>query len=94
VKDPLWLSKALIFAVDERLIVEFGGLAGLRDEGLLESVLRKPQNLFAYREGSAIVFELAASYAAGIVANHPFPDGNKRTGFAAAAVCLETNGLS
>ena len=88
--EPLWLSKELIFALHERLVSEFGGLAGVRDEGLLESSLGKPQNVFVYAEPRA--FDLAASYAVGIVKNHPFLDGNKRTGFAAAAVFLETNG--
>ena len=89
-RKPLWLSKDLIFAVHERLVAEFGGLAGLRDEGLLESALGKPENLFAYARPNT--FDLAASYAFGIVRNHPFLDGNKRTGFAAAAVFIETNG--
>jgi death-on-curing protein len=90
VKEPLWLSKEFVFAVHERLLGEFGGLSGVRDEGLLESALGKAQNLFAY--GKPNLFELAAAYAFGIVRNHPFLDGNKRTGFAAAAVFLETNG--
>lgn len=88
---PDWLSKELILALHERLIAEFGGSAGLRDEGLLDSALGKPQNLSAY--GSPDAAQLAASYAFGIVRNHPFVDGNKRTGFAAAAVFLETNGF-
>jgi len=89
--EPRWLSKLFVLALHERLVAEFGGLAGLRDEGLLESALGKPQNLFAY--GSPNAFDLAASYAFGIVRNHPFLDGNKRTGLAAAAVFLETNGF-
>lgn len=90
--EPLWLSKEFVLALHERLIAEFGGLDGVRDEGLLESALGKPLNLFAYGEGPSIV-KLAASYAFGIVRNHPFLDGNKRTGFAAAAVFIETNGF-
>jgi death-on-curing protein len=90
VREPLWLSKEFILALHERLIAEFGGLAGIRDEGLLESALGKPVNLFAYSEPE--IFDLAAACAFGIVRNHPFLDGNKRTGFAAAAVFLETNG--
>jgi death on curing protein len=90
VTEPLWLSKELVFILHERLIAEFGGLAGIRDEGLLESALGKPQNLFTCASPS--VSDLAASYASGIVGNHPFLDGNKRTGFAAAAVFIETNG--
>jgi death-on-curing protein len=85
------LSKELITALHERLIAEFGGLAGIRDEGLMESALGRPINRFSYEKPS--VCDLAASYAFGIVRNHPFLDGNKRTGFAAAAVFLETNGF-
>lgn len=73
------------------LLAQHGGLAGVRDEGMLESALGKPRNLFAY--ASPNLSELAASYAAGIVLNHPFLDGNKRTGFMLAAVFLEVNGM-
>jgi death-on-curing protein len=90
-KEPLWLSKALILAVHDRLLADHGGCGGIRDEGLLESALAKPRNRFAY--GKPNVFELAASYAFGIVRNHPFVDGNKRTGFVAAAAFLDSNGF-
>lgn len=73
------------------MLAQHGGLAGVRDEGLLESAVLKPQHLFAYR--SSTVAEMAASYAAGIVLNHPFLDGNKRTGFMVAATFLELNGM-
>ena len=73
------------------LLELFGGAAGLRDEGALESALMRPQNLYAY-EGVDI-FKLAATYAAGIVKNHPFVDGNKRTGLAVALTFLEENGF-
>ena len=89
-KEPLWLSKALILAVHDRLLADYGGRSGVRDEGLLDSALGKPQNLFAY--GKPSLFKLAASYAFGIVKNHPFIDGNKRTGFVAAAAFLDSNG--
>ncbi len=72
------------------MLSQHGGLAGVRDEGLLLSALAKPQNRFAY--GSTSFPEMAASYAAGIVLNHPFLDGNKRTGFMLAAAFLEING--
>ncbi len=90
-KEPLWLSKSLILAVHDRLLADYGGSSGLRDEGLLESALGKPVNLFAY--GKPTLFALAASYAVGIVKNHPFVDGNKRTGFVAAAAFLDSNGI-
>ena len=85
-KEPLWLTLDEVLAFHERLIAEFGGSAGVRDEGLLESALGKPKNLFAYSKPT--MFELAASYAFGIVKNHPFIDGNKRTGFMAAYTFL------
>ena len=74
------------------MLAQHGGLAGLRDEGLLESALATPQDLFAY--GSPTLPEMSGSYAAGIIRNHPFLDGNKRTGFMIAATFLELNGLS
>jgi death-on-curing protein len=74
----------------EQSLAQFGGSAGVRDEGLLDSALGKPENLFAY--GKPDVFGLAASYAFGLVKNHPFIDGNKRTGFVTAVVFLELNG--
>ena len=74
----------------EELLARFGGLTGVRDEGLLESALGRPQNLFSY--GTPSLYELAAEYALGIVKNHPFIDGNKRTGFMAAYVFLVANG--
>jgi death-on-curing protein len=58
----------------------------------LDSALNKPLHLFSY--GNPSIFELAASYAVGIVKNHPFLDGNKRTGFVAAALFIEANGFS
>jgi death-on-curing protein len=90
VKQPIWVGREFIPALHEELLADFGGAAGIRDEGLLESALSRPQNLFAY--GKPSLFELAAAYAFGIVANHPFIDGNKRTGFMTAYVFLALNG--
>lgn len=70
-----------------------GGAEGLRDPGLLESALARPKNLFAYSAQPPSLAELAASYAKGIVANHPFIDGNKRTAFIVSATFLLLNGL-
>ncbi len=85
-----WVNREVILAVHEELLQRFGGLRGIRDDGLLESALHRPAHLAAY--GTPSVFELAASYAAGIVKNHPFLDGNKRTGFLAAYLFLGANG--
>ena len=88
--ETLWVEREDCLAMHEKLLERFGGLKGIRDEGLLESALNKPLHLFSY--GKPTVFEMAASYAVGIVKNHPFLDGNKRTGFVAAALFIEANG--
>lgn len=91
VTKPVWLQARLVLAVHDLLIVEHGGSPGLRDQGLLESALGRPVNLRSY--AAPDLPALAGCYAAGIIANHPFVDGNKRTGFAAAATFLDRNGL-
>ena len=78
-------------ALGERLLAEFDGLSGLRDEGLLDSALHRPLHLCNY--GKPSLFELAAAYANGLIRNHPFLDGNKRLGFTIAVVFLEINGI-
>ena len=88
--EPVWITEEDCLSFHEKLLARFGGSSGVRDCGLLESALARPQHLFAYEQPS--LFELAAVYAHGIVKNHPFIDGNKRTGLLAAAVFLETNG--
>ena len=89
-KAPTWLLKGAVVATHERLLSEFGGAPGVRDSGLLDSALARPENLQAY--GTPTIFELAAAYAFGVVKNHPFVDGNKRTGFTIAIFFLELNG--
>lgn len=91
-KEPVWIGKAFTLALHDEMLVEFGGSAGVRDEGLLESALGKPRNLFLY--GKPTLFDLAASYAFGVVRNHPFIDGNKRTGFMVGYTFLTRNGVT
>lgn len=91
-REPLWVSMEAVLAVQEELLARFGGLEGLRDEGLLDSALNRPQNLFHYSDSDPSLFELAAEYALGIVKNHPFLDGNKRAGFMTAYIFLGANG--
>jgi len=91
-KAPVWVRRDVVLAVQEMLLAEHGGAAGLRDEGMLDSALGRPANLFAY--GKPTVTELAASYTFGLVKNHPFIDGNKRIGFATGILFLELNGYS
>ena len=89
-KKPKWISHEVVLAIHEQLLALYGGSAGIRDEGLLTSALGRPQNLLAYEQSS--IFAMAAAYAAGIIRNHPFIDGNKRAGFVVCAVFLERNG--
>lgn len=89
-KEPLWVDREDCLAIHEMMLSQHGGLAGVRDLGLLESALSRPRQLYAY--GRPTLAEMGASYAAGIVLNHPFLDGNKRTGFLLAATFLELNG--
>lgn len=88
--EPFWLNREVALAIQGQLLARFGGLSGLRDDGLLESALNRPLQLFHY--GTPSHFDLAASYAHGIVKNHPFLDGNKRAGFMAAYTFLGING--
>ena len=92
-KEPVWLLKSAILAVHNMMIARFGGTEGLRDEGLLDSALARPLNLHRYENCSDLPL-LAASYAAGIIQNHAFVDGNKRTGFMAAYMFLDLNGMT
>jgi death-on-curing protein len=85
-------DRAFIEAIHDEQLRLHGGAAGLRDEGMLESALSRPLQKLNYTE--ADVFELAAAYLFGLVKNHPFIDGNKRTAFLAADVFLALNGWS
>jgi len=89
--EPVWLERDDALGIHELMLAQYGGLAGVRDECLLESALARPKNLHAY--GTESIPALAAVYASGVVKNHPFLDGNKRTGFMLAATFLELNGF-
>lgn len=90
-QQPRWLSIDIATAIHDESLAHFGGASGIRDRGLLESALARPQNLLAYG-GDPTVFELAAAYGSGIIRNHPFVDGNKRTGLLAINAFLALNG--
>ncbi|HYM41933.1 MAG TPA: type II toxin-antitoxin system death-on-curing family toxin [Steroidobacteraceae bacterium] len=90
-KQPKWINTSLATAIHDEAIYEFGGLAGIRDPGLLASALDRPRNLLAYEPRSSI-FALAALLCAGIARNHPFNDGNKRTALLATRAFLYLNG--
>jgi len=89
-KNWRWLLDGVVLALHDEQIAEHGGSPGIRDAGLLSSALARPQNQAVYGEPS--VFDLAAAYAYGLVRNHHFIDGNKRTGFLAAYAFLYLNG--
>jgi death-on-curing protein len=81
-----------VLAIHDRLLALHGGASGLRDRGLLESALARPRQHLAYADSPDLV-EMAALYTAGVVCNHPFVDGNKRTGFVIGVLFLELNGF-
>ena len=88
----VWLSRQIILAIHDEQLAEHGGSSGMRDEGLLESALARPLNRAGHAKPD--LAELAAMYAIGIIRNHPFIDGNKRTGYVALETFLELNGAS
>ena len=89
----IWLDARDALTIHDRSLVLHGGAGGLRDEGLLLSALARPQQLAAYSEAVDVI-KLAAAYTAGITQNHPFIDGNKRTGFIMGILFLELNDMA
>ena len=90
--EPEWLELNVVLDFHTEQLALFGGPDGIRDLGLLESALTRPQNKFAY--GETGLAALAAAYGFGIARNHPFIDGNKRTALASMIVFLNVNGLA
>jgi len=88
--EPTWLDRPIVEALHADQILEHGGSLGIRDEGLLESALARPQQRWHYESGSDLA-TLAAAYAFGIAKNHPFVDGNKRAALVAAYTFLAIN---
>jgi death on curing protein len=91
VREPVWIDERTALAIHDRLLALDGGATGVRDMGLLESALARPKQLHAHGDKPHIT-EMAAAYTAGILRNHPFIDGNKRTGFVVGVLFLEING--
>lgn len=90
-KEPVWIEERDALALHERLLALHGGTAGIRDATLLSSGLAHPRQRFAYADAVDTI-GLASAYTTGIVRNHPFMDGNKRTGFVVGVLFLELNG--
>ena len=88
--EPVWIGRRFMEQIYRAAIATGGGTEGLRDSGLLDAALARPCNLYTY--GVRDIFQLAASYAEALARNHPFIDGNKRAGFAAADMFLLKNG--
>jgi len=91
-RKPVWIEERDAIAIHDRLLALHGGGTGLRDQGLLESALARPRQHHAYASRPDVI-EMAALNTAGIVRNHPFVDGNKRTGFVVGVLFLELNGF-
>jgi death-on-curing protein len=90
--EPEWIEEPVVLALHLDQLNEFGGLAGIRDEGLLLSALARPKNVWAFSSPKPDLIRLAASYAFGIAKNHPFFDGNKRTSLIVCHTFLRVNG--
>ena len=87
-----WITQAVVLAIHDQQIAEHGGLSGVRDFGLLESALARPQHLAAYGDPAPDIAALAAAYAFGIARNQAFLDGNKRTSAVVTGTFLILNG--
>lgn len=90
-----WVSKQALMLLHGESLATHGGREGMRNEGLLESALMRPQNIVAYADAVELpdAAMLAASYGVGLAKNHPFVDGNKRAAFLAVGLFLYLNGL-
>ena len=87
----VWVADEVVRAIHEEQLSEHGGLSGVRDRGAVLSALARPRNLFAY-DDCVDVAQLAAAYIYGIVKNHGFADGNKRTSLVVGDMFLMLNG--
>jgi death on curing protein len=92
-KEPIWIGVLEALVLHDLQLVAFGGAAGVRDVGLLESALARPRNLLVYGKKRPSLARLAAAYAFGIIKNHPFIDGNKRTALVVSFAFLDVNGI-
>jgi death on curing protein len=91
-KEPHWIDRRALALLQAESLAEHGGHAGVIDEGLLDSALARPRQIFTY-EASSDLARLAAAYATGIIRDHPFADGNERAAFLAAGLFLELHGF-
>jgi death-on-curing protein len=87
-----WIGREHALALHAKMVAQYGGSEGLRDESALLAALERVRNLHACGEPPPDVADLAAGYAGGVVLNHPFVDGNKRVGFMMAYAFIRING--
>jgi death-on-curing protein len=85
-----WVNRQVLILLHDESLAEHGGASGVRDEGLLDSALARPENLSLYEQPD--LADLAASYGVGLAKNHAFVDGNKRAAFLAVGMFLAVNG--
>lgn len=90
-KEPVWIEELDALTLHDRLLALHGGAEGLRDDAVLKSALARPQQIYAYADPPDLI-DMATAYTVGMVRNHPFVDGNKRTGFVVGILFLELNG--
>ena len=92
--EPEFLDVEDVIEIHATQLEVYGGSAGLRDRGLLESAVAQPQASFGGELAHDGLFAMAAAYLFHLVRNHPFVDGNKRAGLLSALVFLDVNGIS
>lgn len=90
-KEPLWILSETVYAIHDAQLSQHGGSDGIRDAGLIESAIARPQNIYGYEEESTAP-RLAAAYCFGLAKNHGFVDGNKRVAAVVCELFLELNG--
>ena len=93
-QTPKFLSISQVIGIHQDQIISFGGITGIRDEGLLDSALAQPQATFGGELLHPTIYEQAAAYLYHLAMNHPFIDGNKRTAFAVMDTFITLNGYS
>lgn len=92
-KEPIWIENEEARVIHQLQLTEHGGASGIRDQGLFESAMDRPRNLFVYAEPPPTLYQIAAAYAFGLAKNHAFVDGNKRTAFVVCLSFLKQNGI-
>ncbi|NES86899.1 MAG: type II toxin-antitoxin system death-on-curing family toxin [Moorea sp. SIO2B7] len=88
----IWITEHQVRAIHNKQLALFGGASGILDQGKLSSALARPRHIYTYNPSSSL-YDLAAAYGWGLVKNHPFVDGNKRTDFVVMAAFLKVNGI-